>query len=370
MTVAFANGGSALVSYGSDEVVRLHELTRLGLTGHHGPVRATSVAGRSHTGTAEVATAGDDGTARLWRVTDLGSIAADAVITEHAAGVSALAWRPGGHVLATGGHDQTLQFWNSDGSATTPLAKVNTDVTSMAYSPTGRLLATGSSIAKLWDVANPASPRLLATMTGHSNTVTSEAFTPDGQTLITTSTDHTVRLWDITRPSAPRAVAVLTAHTDAVNAAAVSSDGHWLATGSDDQTIRLWDLTTKPQATMTATLTGHTAAVTTIAFNHEGTMLASGSADHTIRLWPVLPHGVDQSNATILNGHTDTVWAVTFGLSSDRLVSVGGDTPTPRIWETDPERIAATICGSTTPAITREQWSRYLPAMPYQPPCT
>ena len=362
-SAAFAAGGTVLVSADSDGTVRLHELTRPGLAGHNGAVRAAAVLGDQ-----EVATAGDDGTARVWWVSDLGSIAAANETTGDVAGISALAYSPANGILATGGRGHTIRFWRPDDRRGTPVARLDTDVASLAFRPDGRVLASGSSITKLWDVSNPASPRLITTMAGHSNTVTSLMFSPDGRLLATASSDHTVRLWDVSDPRNARVVAILTGHTDAVTSAAFSPDGRWLATGGNDQIIRLWRLTAQGRPALAATLTGHTGAVTALAFDNAGTMLASGSADHAIRLWPIHSDGVDSSDVTVLSGPTGTIRSLVFGLTHDRLVSVGDDTATPRLWETDPERVAATIC-SRAPAITRAEWNQYLPNGPFDPPC-
>ena len=85
--------------------------------------------------------------------------------------------------------------------------------------------------------------------------VSSVAFAPDGKTLATGSWDRTVKLWDVTTG---KELATLKGHTDAVSSVAFAPDGKTLATGSVDQTVKLWDVTTGKEL---ATLKGHTACL-------------------------------------------------------------------------------------------------------------
>jgi WD40 repeat protein len=148
------------------------------------------------------------------------------------------------------------------------------------YSPDGRSLLTAfDTSAWLYDVAsgkqlarfaNPAVP-------GGNTEVTSVAFSPDGRFVLTGSADRTSRLWDV---ATGREVRVLQAHTLSVTSLAVSPDGQYLATGSTDDIVRLWDLATGAEARRLRS----GLSITSIAFSPDGRSLLTGSGDFTVRL--------------------------------------------------------------------------------------
>jgi energy-coupling factor transporter ATP-binding protein EcfA2 len=113
---------------------------------------------------------------------------------------------------------------------------------------------------------------------GHSEYVVSVAFSPDGKTLASGSWDNTVRLWDLAtqQPLGEPFVG----HSESVISVAFSPDGKTLASGSHDNTVRLWDLATR-QA-LGEPLVGHSESVVSVAFSPDGKTLASGSRDNTV----------------------------------------------------------------------------------------
>ncbi|CAE7148262.1 unnamed protein product [Rhizoctonia solani] len=208
---------------------------------------------------------------------------------------------------------------------------------------------------------------------GHTQTVTSVEFSPDGKSIASGSYDNTVRMWDAHRPS-PIGEA-LGGHSQIIHSVSYSPLGNLIASGSGDNTIRLWDTNTvqqsgvplegdksflsvafSPDARLIASgsggvsgptayavqlwdvqkreatsrpFQGHAGSVKSISFFPGGTRLVSGSYDKTIRVWDV------ERGETIigpLEGHTDSVCSTTFSPDGAQIVSCSWD-GTIRFWD-------------------------------------
>src|SRR5262249_39194233 len=128
---------------------------------------------------------------------------------------------------------------------------------------------------KIWD---SVTGQEVVTFQGHAFQVTSLAFSPDGQRLASGSADRTVKVWDL---AAGKEVFTLSGHTSGVLTVAYSPDGERLASGGHDQTVKLWDVTTGRE---TLTLKGQTNAVATVAFSPDGKRLAAARY-YNLKVW-------------------------------------------------------------------------------------
>jgi WD40 repeat protein len=193
----------------------------------------------------------------------------------------------------------------------------------LAFSPDGKLLAVAGENRKIliWDVGRH---KLMGRpLEGHSEGISSLAFSPDG-TMLVSSSDKTIRLWDMrTRRQSGSA---LPGKPGRITSVAFSPDGRLLAFGNEDSTVRLWDITTRRPAG--DPLKGHAGEVFSVAFSPDGGLLASAASDATVRLWDVAGHRQD---GIPLSGHKSPVTCVTFSPSGKLLASAGYD-GTVRIW--------------------------------------
>jgi WD40 repeat protein len=157
------------------------------------------------------------------------------LLPEWKARVQAVAFSPDGKTLATLRDDGVVQLWDPvRGVEQRRFPAAPGDARCLAFAPNSATLAVGRGPqVELWDVAGG---KLRRTLTGHTNTVASLAFSTDGKLLASGARDHSVRLWE-TAQWQPKAV--LVGHERAVASLAFSPDGRVLASGSGDATVRL-----------------------------------------------------------------------------------------------------------------------------------
>ncbi|AFY46608.1 WD40 repeat-containing protein [Nostoc sp. PCC 7524] len=214
-------------------------------------------------------------------------------------------------------------------------AKQLTSILSLAFSPNGKLLATGDVNGEI-HLREIANGQLILSCKGHAGWVHSITFSADGKMLCSASSDHTVKLWDVFDGSCLK---TLVGHHQRVRSVAFSPDGKLVASGGSDATIRVWDANT---GECLQVLLGHESYVWSVAFSPDGRMIASGSEDKSIKLWDV---NRGECRQTLLEHHR---WVRAIAFSPDgKLLASGSGDRTLKIWETDTGKCLRTLTGHT-----------------------
>ncbi|QIZ69818.1 serine/threonine-protein kinase [Oxynema aestuarii] len=256
-------------------------------------------------------------------------------LTGHAQDVRSLAISPDGQLLASGSFDGTIKIWNlQTGQPIRTLTSPNPGqiVSSVAISPDGRTLVSSSNsyggTIQIWDLATG---QLLASLSPGSSGAFVVAISPDGTLLASGSEKGSIKLWDLASGSL---LQTLTGHVGTVYSVAFSPDGTTLASGSEDGSIKLWQLENTPSGGLNASiwrhLSGHVGKVFSVAFSPDGKHLASGGADKTVKLWNL---ETGKQTGTLLS-HAGIVFSVAFSPDGETLAS-GSFTGRINLWDVD-----------------------------------
>jgi WD40 repeat protein len=209
--------------------------------------------------------------------------------------IHAVAFAPGGKLVASAGRDGRVVVWDVEaGRVRHRLDAHRGAALSLAFAPGGGTLASGGEdrVIRLWDLA---SGRLIRALEGHRDSVCALAFAPDGNTLASGDTDWAYhrgrdtsrftgpdpghrgewRLWDAATGTPRRTVT----EPGRVSSLAFAPDGQSLACGVG-RAVRLYDVASE---TPGRTVASHDGAVTSLAFAPDGKALISGSHDRTAR---------------------------------------------------------------------------------------
>ncbi|MEC4894834.1 MAG: AAA-like domain-containing protein [Oscillatoria sp. PMC 1051.18] len=231
----------------------------------------------------------DDGIIQLWQRDATGKFPKSPYQTlqAHDSAVMTLTFSPDGQILASGSADRTVKLWQWDYTNKLQLLphKIlqghSALVGSIAFSPDGKMLASESEkTIKLWQ----RDGTLLKSWQAHAAGISQVIFSLDGQTLISSSMDKTIKFWDISNLEefVGRPEKILNGHSNGIGSIALSADGQRLVSGSLDKTIKIWNFNAKTEVN---TLRGANTGIWRVALSPDGTYIASAGTEKMVRIW-------------------------------------------------------------------------------------
>ena len=347
LMAAFAQQGQRIVTVSSDETARLwnsaNGMELVPFRGHTGPVYCLAVSGDGRT----LVTGAQDNTVRVW---DLPLTAPVLRIPAHDAGGQGLVMSPDGRFVVSIGFDKVARLWDSvqlnslaaAGDKLPAVANRETgaarsghlsDLTALHYRADGNMFATADVDGEilLW---SPFLDSPMGRLGRHRGGVTSLAFHPNNQFLLSAGKDGSVRTWQLPAPGT-RQLPLTEAATSMLLV-----PGQLLAVvATADKVVRLIDLSTGQAI---RELSKSELPITKIALSPNAATLAVADESGRIRFASM----ADGKEMGTIGGHTGPVRDLAFLADNVRMLSVGDDGSS-RLWQVPAATIP--VAGHTIP---------------------
>ncbi|KAF9456289.1 hypothetical protein BDZ94DRAFT_1315293 [Collybia nuda] len=229
-----------------------------------------------------------------------------------------------------------IHLWADDGTHLKyPISGHTEKVSSVAFSPDGKNILSGShdGTIRMWNVHNGQA--IGSPLIGHtgSGPILAVAFSPDSQYFVSGSADHTLQLWKT--DGAVQFGSLLKGHSGEVISVAFSPDSKQLVSSSNDWTIRLWDVVSGEHVGGPSKIPGaseqgkRNQGPLPVVFSHDGRQIIASSGENSILRWDI------QTKKRIgdpIEGHTGRVSALVLTPDGRQIVS-GSYDATIRHWD-------------------------------------
>lgn len=262
--------------------------------------------------------------------------------SQYLAAVSSVVFSPDGKMLATGSRETTVKILEiPTGKVINTFPADDSIIWSVAFNSDATQLVAGTYYWRvmIWNVPTVAEEPFQ--IFEHRAPIWSVVMSPDDEIVASSSGDKRVKVWNLKTGSL---IFSFPDHSDTIYSIDISSDGKKLVSGSADQTIKIEDLDT---GDLINTLNGHTGAIRSVKITPDGKKIVSGSYDTTVKIWDLKTGKLIKT----LSGHTAEVISV--DISRDgRYIASGGKDNNIKVWDLEKGELLNTLTGHTDEVYT------------------